>query len=106
MSTGQFRTELPSMQQASAHVFETNSEIQSLLSRYIAQMEPLSATANWQGAAQVSFQQLKQQWNDGARKINEALRDIGDRLVASRTEYDTKETASQQGFTALQGSVQ
>ena len=101
MSAGQFRTELPTMQAASQHVFEVNQQIQGQLSSLLGRLEPL--TGQWQGDASVSFQQLKQRWHENASKLNTALSGIGDALVTSTTNYQESEDVNRQGFTGISG---
>lgn len=98
---GQFRTELPTMQGASQHVYQVNQEIQGQLSALLSRLEPL--TAQWQGEASVSFQQLKQRWHENASKLNVALSGIGDALVANTNNYQQSEDVNRQGFTGISG---
>ncbi len=96
---GSFRTELPTMQVASRHVYEVNAQIQSTLANLLARLDPLTAT--WQGSAATSFQVLKQRWHDDATKLNSALRGIGDGLVQNQRNYQQSEESNQQGFTSI-----
>ena len=103
MSTGAFRTELPTMQQASSHVFEVNAQVQGQLSSLLARLEPLMGT--WQGSAATSFHALKERWNADAVKLNTALRGIGDALVANQKNYATSEETNTSGFSGISSAL-
>lgn len=104
MSAGQgFQTEVPTMATASKHVFEVNDSVQATLSSLLNRLEPLFGT--WQGAASVSFHELKQRWVENATQLNDALRGIGDGLVTNERRYDTTENTNTQGFTAMTGNL-
>jgi WXG100 family type VII secretion target len=96
---GSFQTELPTMEAASRHVYEVNAQIQATLSSLLARLDPLMNT--WQGSAATSFQVLKQRWHEDATKLNQALRGIGDGLVANTRNYATTEETNQQGFGSI-----
>ena len=104
MSAGSFRTEVPTMDVASGHVFEVNDQIQSQLSSLLNRLEPLMGT--WQGAAAVSFHNLKQRWHDNATQLNEALRGIGDGLAKNRDSYASTEDANTSGFTTMTANLE
>jgi WXG100 family type VII secretion target len=100
---GSFRTELPTMQAASRHVYEVNAQIQSTLSNLLARLDPLMGT--WQGSAATSFQVLKERWHQDATRLNQALRGIGDGLVSNQRTYAITEDSNQQGFTSISGRL-
>lgn len=100
---GSFRTELPTMQTASSHVYQVNEAIQSQLTQLLTRLEPLTST--WQGSAATSFQVLKQRWHDDASRLNQALRGIGDGLVQTHRNYQSTEDQNQQGFTGMTGQL-
>ena len=102
-ATGSFRTEVPTMEVASRHVFEVNDQIQSELRNLLNRLEPLMGT--WQGSAAVSFHDLKQRWHDNATRLNEALRGIGDGLVQNREGYVSTEDVNTQGFTTMTANL-
>src|SRR6476661_8064766 len=91
---GSFETQLPTMQQASQHVYDVNQQIQTQLSNLLNRLEPL--TSSWQGEAATSFHQLKMRWNDNATKLNQALQGIGDGLKQSHQTYQTHEATNVQ----------
>ena len=96
---GSFRTELPTMQVASGHVFEVNDQIQAQLAALLSRLEPL--LGSWQGDAATSFHVLKERWNANAQQLNTALRGIGDALVVNTTNYRTTEEANASSFTGI-----
>lgn len=102
-SGGSFRTELPTMQTAAAHVQEVNQAIQGQLATLLARLEPLTGT--WQGTAAASFQVLKQRWHDDATALNAVLRQIGDDLLQTHRNYAGTETDNQQGFSGMAGQL-
>lgn len=95
-SGGGFGTELPTMQQASRHVYEVNQQVQGQLSNLLTRLEPLMGA--WKGGAATSFDNLKQRWHDNATKLNEALRSIGDGLGQSEQTYQTQEATNVQNI--------
>jgi WXG100 family type VII secretion target len=104
MSTGAaFNTELPTMDVASAHVFEVNESVQATLRDLLNRLDPLMST--WQGSAATSFHVLKDRWNDNATKLNDALRSIGDGLVQAETNYAVSDDTNNAGFTGITGNL-
>lgn len=99
MSAGSFRTELPTMQQASQHVFQVNDQIQAQLRSLWSRLEPLAGS--WQGVAATSFTTLHERWQADAAKLNTALRGIGEALVANQRNYATSEDTNQSGFSRI-----
>ena len=98
-ASGNFQTELPTMDAAGRHVYEVNAQIQATLSNLLARLDPLMST--WQGSAATSFLVLKQRWHEDASKLNQALRGIGDGLAQNRSNYATTEETNQQGFSSI-----
>ncbi len=101
--TDSFKTELPTMQAASQHVYEVNGLIQGQLSSLLTRLEPLMST--WQGGAASSFHALKIQWHENATKLNSVLHDVGDGLVKTHGNYQTVETTNTDGFTRMTGGL-
>lgn len=91
-----FQTELATMQAASRHVYDVNEQIQTQLSRLMAQLDPL--TSSWKGSAASSFEALKERWFEDANRLNQALRGIGDGLASTHATYQRAEASSQSGF--------
>ncbi|MCM3883408.1 WXG100 family type VII secretion target [Frankia sp. R82] len=91
--------DLPVMQQAAQHVYDVNTNIQAQLTTLITRLGALEGS--WRGDAATSFTVLKLRWDEDARKLNEALRTIGDALRQSHINYSTTETTSATGFTRI-----
>ena len=97
--SGKVTTDLATMQAASQHVFEVSQNIQSQLASLLGRLDPLAS--QWQGTSAASFQALKVQWHEAATKLNAALGDIGQALVASTQNYGSSDDESRQGFTSI-----
>ena len=94
-----FRADLGTMQAASQHVYDVNTQIQAQLSNLLARLDPLTGT--WQGSASVSFQALKERWHQDATQLNAALRAIGDGLVKVHGTYATTEENVHHSITSI-----
>ena len=99
----QFVTELPTMHQAADHVYQVNDQIQTQLSSLLGALE--AVPGGWQGDAATSFLALKDQWNQNARLLNDALRGIGDGLLKSEENYATADDTNRTGFTTITGAL-
>lgn len=99
MAAGQFRTELPTMQQSASRVLDVNGQIQSDLSSLMSRLEPL--LSSWQGEASGSFSTVKERWNANAVKLNNALRGIAETLQANERNYATSEQTNTSGFNQI-----
>lgn len=99
MAGSQFRTDLGTMGTSAAHVNEVNAQIQMQLQQLMSRLEPLQG--QWRSEAATSFTTLKIQWNDNARKLNDALRGIGEALAVNQTNYATSDDTNRQGFTGI-----
>lgn len=99
MAGSQFRTDLGTMGTSAAHVDQVNAQIQTQLAQLLSRLEPLSG--QWRSDAATSFQTVKVQWNENARKLNDALRGIGEALKANQTNYSASDDTNRQGFTGI-----
>ena len=99
MAASQFRTDLGTMGASAAHVNEVNAQIQMQLQQLLSRLEPLQG--QWRSDAATSFQTVKVQWNDNARKLSDALRGIGEALDQNKTNYATSDDTNRQGFTGI-----
>ncbi len=91
--------DLPVMAQAAQHVYDVNTNIQSELTTLITRLGALEGA--WRGAAATSFTTLKTRWDEDARKLNEALRAIGDALKQSHVNYTSAESVNTTGFSKI-----
>lgn len=65
-------------------------EIEATLTALGAQIQAL--TTDWQGAAQIQFSALYEQWQVSARSLNEALTGMGRLLDAAGVAYEEGES--------------
>jgi ESAT-6 family protein len=96
---GSFETQLPTMEQASQHVYDVNQQIQSQLSNLRSRLQPLAGS--WQGQAATSFHQLMERWDNDARTLNQALQSIGDGLKQSHQTYQAQEATNAQDISRI-----
>lgn len=99
MAGSQFRTDLGTMGSAAGHVHQVNGQIQTQLSQLMNRLEPLQG--QWKSDAASSFQTVKAQWHDNARKLNDALRGIAEALDQNKVNYANSDSTNQQGFTGI-----
>lgn len=99
MTAGSFRTELPTMQQASSHVAQVNEQIQGQLRSLWARLEPIAGS--WQGAASSDFQVLHERWQADATKLNSALLRISEALQTNERTYSETEQTNSTGFSKI-----
>lgn len=103
MAAGQFRTELPTMSQASAHVEQVNQQIQAQLRQLWSQLQPLSGS--WQGSAATGFTTLHERWQTDAAKLNAALQGISTALAKSQSNYAQSEDTNTSGFSRISAAL-
>ncbi|MDQ3154277.1 MAG: WXG100 family type VII secretion target [Actinomycetota bacterium] len=92
------------MQAGANNVFTTNETVQGQLSSLRNQLAPLAGA--WQGQASTAFQTLMQRWDENARRLNEALRAIGEQLQASGTSYAQQEEQQTQSISSISGALE
>jgi len=73
-----------------------SDQVQAQLDAMRRQVEPVAAT--WEGAASSSFQQLWQEWQNGANQVKEALMGISTLLNHAASTYQSAETAIQRSM--------
>ncbi|MGH9089965.1 MAG: WXG100 family type VII secretion target [Acidimicrobiales bacterium] len=73
-----------------------SDQVQAQLDAMRRQVEPVAAT--WEGAASSSFQQLWQEWQSGAKQVQEALTGISTLLSHAATTYQSAETSIQRSM--------
>ena len=74
----QFATEADVMVATAGRVDTVNNEVQSELTRLQGTVD--GVRANWQGAAQVSFDNLMQRYQQSANELQNALASISDNI--------------------------
>ncbi len=98
-----FRTEVPTMEVASRHVFEVNEQIQGELRSLLQRLEPLFGA--WEGTAATSFHVLKDRWHADATTLNDVLRSIAEGLTSNTQAYAATEDTNHTGFTGMAGAL-
>ena len=92
----------------------TYADLQGHFSRLEGDLSTIGSS--WQGAASVQFTQLMQQWQDNARKINEALQEnarkvnealqeLADKLRGTHQSMEAKESDTESSFSQLLGGL-
>jgi len=84
-------------------VFEVNDEVQSELSQLGAALDSL--IAQWRGEAATSFGNVRMRWDSEARSLNDALRGIGDTLMAGHTDYAARQQSQSETFGRIGGTL-
>jgi WXG100 family type VII secretion target len=75
-----------------------NEQVQQQLASMRSQVAPVAA--DWQGAAAGNFQQLWQEWDQGAKQIQEALDGIAMLLQKAAQTYDAAESSISRSMTS------
>jgi ESAT-6 family protein len=87
------------LSKAAKDVHDVNEQTQAALRSLRSQLEPLASA--WQGVAATAFQNLMTRFDEDARKIQEALGQIGTSLDASFTTYQQQEEEQQQSMSGI-----
>ena len=103
MAGAGFGTDLEQMRMAGQHVFEVNDEVQSELSQLGAALDSL--LARWRGDAAMSFGNVRMRWDNEARSLNDALRGIGDTLMAGHADYTARQQSQSEVFGRIGGTL-
>ena len=83
--TGQFGTTTETMEAASRHVLDVNTEVQTELSSLKNRLGAVQGA--WVGEAKTAFDTLMVRWDEDARKLNEALSAIGENIRTNSVNY-------------------
>ena len=103
MAGAGFGTDLDQMRTSGQHVFEVNDEVQAELSQLGAALDSL--LAQWRGSAAMSFGNVRMRWDSEARSLNDALRGIGDTLMAGHTDYTARQQNQAESFGRINGTL-
>lgn len=95
------RTESDVMVATAAKVDDTNSQVQSELSRLEGVVDGIRGS--WAGQAQASFDSLMARWNDSARRLQGALEAIAENIRSNARHFDDVEAANAQALGAVAG---
>ena len=91
------------MAQGAARVEEATTQIQGHISNLRSEVETMMG--GWRGEAASSFIQVHDAFEQQANKINNALRQMHESLLATHRTYGTQETEQTQAFTGLAGQI-
>ncbi|WPF66523.1 MULTISPECIES: WXG100 family type VII secretion target [unclassified Corynebacterium] len=100
--SGMFRTEADVMVATAGRVDDTNSQVQSELTRLQGVVD--GVRGSWAGNAQVSFDNLMERWNTSARELREALGSISENIRSNAHHFEDMEAQNAQAFSAVGGS--
>ena len=81
----------------------TYADLQGHFSRLEGDLSTIGSS--WQGAASVQFTQLMQQWQENARKVNEALQELADNLRGTHQSMEANESDTESSFSQLLGGL-
>ena len=98
-----FRTEADVMVTTAGQVDNTNSEVQSELSRLRGVVDGLRGA--WSGQAQASFDELMQRWDTNAKDLSDALTSISENIRANARAFENMETSNVQSFNHVGGGL-
>lgn len=87
--TGGFGTQTGVMVDVANRLETINGELQSQLQSLRGRLEPL--VSEWQGRGSNAFQGTMTRWQTDARRINDALLGISERVRAGAVRYDGSE---------------
>jgi WXG100 family type VII secretion target len=96
MAGAGFGTDLDQMRTSGQHVFDVNDQVQTELSQLGAALDSL--LAQWRGEAAMSFGNVRMRWDAEARTLNDALRGIGETLMAGHADYTARQQSQSQSF--------
>lgn len=98
---GGFGTDVETQRAAARSIQAVNSEIQGILGQVKGHVEELSG--GWAGQAKAAFDQLMERWGDDARKLSDALDNIGTQMAGSSEEYQRQEEEAQSSLRGILG---
>lgn len=81
----------------------TYADLQGHFSRLEGDLSTIGSS--WQGAASAQFTQLMQQWQENARKVNEALQELADKLRGTHQSMEANESDTESSFSQLLGGL-
>ncbi|APT84072.1 WXG100 family type VII secretion target [Corynebacterium aquilae] len=101
--SGTFKTEADVMVATAGRVDDTNSEVQGELTRLRGVVD--GVRGNWQGSAQVSFDNLMARWNTSARDLQDALHAISDNIRHNARSFENIEASNATAFNNVGGGL-
>jgi WXG100 family type VII secretion target len=99
----QFGTSQDTMAQGAVKVDDAASQIQGHITALRSEVETMMG--GWKGDAAASFIQVHDAFEQQATKINNALRQMHEALVATHQTYGTQESTQTQTLSGLAGQI-
>jgi WXG100 family type VII secretion target len=99
----QYTTSQEAMAQGAAKVDDAATQIQGHIQNLRSEVETMMG--GWRGEAASSFVQVHESFEAQATKINNALRQMHEALVATHRTYGTQETNQTQTLSGLAGQI-
>ncbi len=99
----QYTTSQEAMAQGAAKVDEAAGQIQGHISNLRSEVETMMG--GWRGEAASAFVQVHDSFEQQANKINTALRQMHEALVATHRTYGTQESDQTQTLSGLAGQI-
>ncbi|AOZ73037.1 type VII secretion protein [Boudabousia tangfeifanii] len=91
-----FQVDASQISAAGANAAATGNRIRSEVAGMLAQLHALEG--NWQGAAQISFNQCVNEWQAVQAQVDTALESLSQRLLFASQTYQQAETQAQALF--------
>jgi WXG100 family type VII secretion target len=99
----QYTTSQEAMQQGAVKVDDAAGTIQGLIQQLSGEVDTMMS--GWRGEAAGSFVQVHTAFNEQATKINNALRQMHEALLATHSTYGTQESNQTQSLSGLAGQI-
>jgi ESAT-6 family protein len=99
----QYTTSQEAMQQGAAKVDDATNQIQGHIQTLRGEVETMMS--GWRGEAAGSFVQVHEAFEQQAAKINNALRQMHESLLATHSTYGTQESNQTQTLSGLAGQI-
>jgi WXG100 family type VII secretion target len=99
----QYTTSQEAMQQGAAKVDDAANQIQGHLQNLRSEIETMMG--GWKGEAANSFMTVHAAFDEQANKINNALRQMHESLLATHATYATQESDQSSALSGLAGQI-
>jgi WXG100 family type VII secretion target len=99
----QYTTSQEAMAQGATRVDEAAQQIQGLITNLRSEVETMMG--GWRGEAASAFVQVHDAFEQQANRINSALRQMYEALIATHRTYGTQETTQTQSLSGLAGQI-
>jgi WXG100 family type VII secretion target len=104
MSQSRFTTEIEQMTNTSQLTMAVNERVSAALQH--TWMELNSVMEAWQGEASLSFQGLKDRWDQNAKTLNNTLRQIAEAIDKTKQQYVEAESMGRDDFRSITSNLQ